>query len=181
MEEEDRNIIMADMQGWWQGTQSSMGARDQEEVNIYVTMVLQLILMDPWISTPQVLAGLVEVDWTGSEEGILRCFGGWQTFVQTIDRMETLRAGVINGGMMNLPITTAPPAEGTFGARAPEPDGFIAWWAPQREGGGPPFLFRIMRAGVGVLHRYPHQGIYTADNSEEEMTESDSDLHSRHH
>ena len=174
MDDEDRNIIMADMEGLWLDAQSPVSTRDQETVNIYVTMALQLILMNPWISAPQILAGLVSVDWAGSETGILRYFGGWQIFAQTIDRMETLRAGVINERMMDFPITTAPLAEGAFGTRPPEPDGFITWWAPQLEGGGPPFLFRIVRAGEGVLHRYPHQGIYTVDNSDEEMTDLDT-------
>ena len=174
MDEEDRNIIKADMEGFWQGAQTSEINRDQEMVNIYVTMILQLILMNPWISTPQLLASLVSVDWTGSETDILRHFGGWQIFVQTINRMETLRAGVINERMTNFPIATAPLDEGTFGMRPPEPDGFINWWAPQLEGGGPPFLFRIVRAGVGVLHRYPHQDTYTVDNSDEEMTDLDT-------
>ena len=174
MEDEDRNIIMADMEGLWLGAQPLASARDQGTVNIYVTMALQLILMNPWISTPQILAGLVEVDWAGSETGILRYFGGWRIFAQTIDRMETLRAGVINERMMDFPITTAPLAEGAFGMRPPEPDGSITWRAPQLERGGPPFLFRIVRAGEGVLHRYPHQGTYSADNSGEEMTDLDA-------
>ena len=171
MDEEDRNILMADTEGSWQGTQLSVETRGQEMVNIYVAMALQPILMDPWISTPQILAGLVELNWTGSEARILSCFGGWRIFVQTIDRMETLRAGVLNERVRDFPITTAPPAEAAFGVWIPEPDGFIAWWAPQLERGGPPFLFRIARAGEGMIHRYPHRGAYTVDNSEEDLTD----------
>ena len=171
MNEEDRNIIMADMEGLWQGNQPSETTRDQEMVNIYVTMILQLILMDPWISTSQILAELAELSWTGSEARILSCLGGWRIFVQTIERMETLRTGVLNERVMNFPITTTPPVEGAFGARIPEPDGFIAWWAPQLEGEGPPFMFRIVRAEEGVINRYPHCGSYTVDYSEEDLTD----------
>ena len=171
MNEEDRAIIMAEMGGSWQENQTTESSNNQETVNIYVTMILQLILTNPWISTPQILAQLVGLNWMGSETHILNRFGGWRTFARTIDRMETLRAGVLNERMNGFPITTAPLMDGTFGAWIPEPDGFIAWWAPQIEGGGPPFLFKIVRAGDGAIHRYPHQGTYTADNSEEEPSD----------
>ena len=75
--------------------------------------------------------------------------------------------------MSDLPVTTRVPPEGQLGRQIPEPDGFIAWWAPHLEGSDPPFLFRITRAGVGELHRYPHTGVYTAENSEEEFTDSE--------
>ena len=73
---------------------------------------------------------------------------------------------------MDLPIATRFSTEEQFGTVIPEPDGFIAWWAPQVEEDGPPFLFSINRAEKGLLRRYPHMGIYAAENTEDEDNES---------
>ena len=174
MDDEDRNIIMADMEGAYQSTQPATIPNLQQTVNMYFTLMIQIILTDPWISTPQVLNTLVEMGWTGSRHHILRCFGGWQTFSQTIARMEQIRAGAINGRMRGLPVTTSAPPEGQLGRQIPEPDGFIAWWAPQPERAGPPFLFRIAHAGMGELHRYPHSGVYATENSEDDITDPEN-------
>ena len=174
MDEEDRNIIMADIEGTWYEPSSRPGRNNQERVNIYVTMILQLIFINPNISTMQILDTLSRSPRTESREQILRRFGGWPIFADTIGRMGPLRVGVINERPMGFPVTTRVPEGPGFGETLPDPDGYIAWWAPQTGGGVPPFLFRIRETEAHHLCRYPHQGVYTDTNSEEDSNETET-------
>ena len=99
-------------------------------------------------------------------------FGGWETFRRTLQRMEVIRGNAVRGDLGGLPITTRPPVGEPFGYTIPSHDGFIAWWAPQLAGMGPPFMFTITRAGGGPLQRYPHSGTYTEEYVESEGSES---------
>ena len=47
MEEEDRNIIMADMEGSYQPVQQVAIPSLQLTINMYVTLMIEIILTDP--------------------------------------------------------------------------------------------------------------------------------------
>ena len=157
MEDEDRWIIMADMQGEWFPEQNSEDPDPQDKVNTYVSMILQLILTNPYISISTILLELVSTDWAGSREQILECFGGWNAFCLTIERMEPLRAAAVNDRLTDFPITTHPLEEHEHLEEPPAIDGHIAWWAPQIGEHAQPFLFSIHRHGGGVLCRFPNE------------------------
>ena len=162
------DIIMADLEDAWSAGPRSETSALQELVNIYVTIALQLILTDPWISAPQILFRISTLGWAGSREQILRRFGGWGVFSRTIQRMETLRAGAVNDRLMDFPIAAIPLTVSGFGDQLPDIDGYIAWWAPQMEDQDHPFTFSISRARGGVLHRYPHENTDTEESSDGE-------------
>ena len=103
MDEEDRNIIMADIGGTWHDSPWRTGRNNQERVNIYVTVIIQLIFLNPNISTIQIVDNLSQSPRTGSRTQILRRFGGWRIFADTVRRMEPLRVGIINGRTMDFP------------------------------------------------------------------------------
>ena len=174
MNEEDRNIIMADIEGRWYETSPQTGRNDQESVNIYTTLIIQLIVINPYISAAQLLDNISHIPQAGPRSRILRLFGGWDVFVNTVRRMEPLRAGIATGNINNLPITTRAPEHDGMNEALPNPDGHIAWWAPQVGMNAPPFLFRMIQNDDETLRRYPHQGIYTNDHSEESLGEMDA-------
>ena len=145
----------------------------QALVNTYVTMTLQLIQLDPWISVPRMMEALVAAGPLWTEGQILTVFEGWSVFRRTISRMEVVRGGTISGGLRNLPLTTRAPEGEPFGHTIPGWDGLIAWWAPQTGGSGPPFLFSIRVADREYLHRYPHLGTYTEDYEAETGSATD--------
>ena len=174
MNEEGRNIIMADIQGMWYDFTPQPRRNDQEQINIYVTSIIQFIIINPCISAVQILDNLSQIPQVGSRSQILRLFGGWRTFASTIGRMELLRTGIATGRLNNFPVTTRAPEEGEAGGALPVPDGHISWWAPQVGTNTPPFLFRMVQTEGDSLHRYPHWGTYTDDNSEENLNETDS-------
>ena len=175
---EQHSWLAVDGQEEESGSQESSEQDRQCLINTYVTMMLQLLQLNPWVAIPQVLEELVEVGPLWSANQILEVFGGWETFRRTLQRMEVIRGNTVRGDLRGLPITTRPPADEPFGTTIPSHDGFIAWWAPQIAGTGPPFMFTITRAGGEPLSRYPHTGSYTVDYVE--SVDSDSSEASEH-
>ena len=159
-----------------QGDQESLDNDDQSLINTYVTMMLQAVQIDPWMNIPQILKELVEVGPLWSEYQILQLFGGWEIFRRTVQRMEVIRGNTVRDDLNSLPITTRPESGEPFGHTIPEDEGFIAWWAPQVGGSGPPFMFSIRSAGGGTLQRYPHTEEYTDEYEEEEESETDGEM-----
>ena len=159
---------MADIEGRWYDNipQQQPERNDQERVNIYTTLIIQLILTNPCISAVQIIDNLSHSPQMESRSQIMRLFRGWNIFVKTIKRMEPLRTAITTGGINKLPVTTRAPVEGEVGETMPEPDGFISWWAPQVDTNLPPFLFSMVQPDEDRLRRYPHQGVYTDDESE---------------
>ena len=157
-----------DEQAWMEtatgGEEEEFEMTDQQAiVNTYVTMMLQLIQMDPWISVPRVLEALVNPGPLRTREQIVEVFGGWLVFRRTLSRMEVVRGGTANGNLRNLPLTTKVPDREPFGYTIPGWGNFIAWWAPQTGEGVPPFLFSMRMTDRAHLQRYPHTGAYTED------------------
>ena len=171
MEEEDRMIIMADMQGQWVDEWPPDVMSTQDWVNTYVTVTLQLILNNPYMTANHILCEISSTTWAGPSDQILECFGGWDIFNHTIQRMEPLRAAVVNERLTDFPVTTCPVGENGLGNGPPEPDGHIAWWAPQTDGQSRPFLFSIHQAGEGVLCRYPAAEEVAGNNQPDEESE----------
>ena len=130
-------------------------------VNMYVTMMLQLIQLDPCMPVLDILSRLSTTGPFDTKEEILEEFGGWGIFRRTLQRMEVVRGRAVNGGLGTLPMTTSMLVDEPFGYTIPGTDGFIAWWAPQVEEGAPPFLFSIRMKEGEELCRYPHMGAYT--------------------
>ena len=158
-----------------EGSDESVSTRTDRQLlsNTYVTMILQLLQLDPWMGIPRILRELVNSGPLWSEAQILEEFGGWATFCRTLRRMEVVRGGVVRGEMNGLPITTRAPEGEPFGHTIPEQDGHIGWWAPRLGGPGPPFMFTITGGVGGILQRYPHSETYTEDYEEEDGTEGD--------
>ena len=165
MDEEDRRIILADMQGQWNSEWPSNDVGMQDMVHKYVTVSLQLILTNPYISAVRILSEISSLVWAGTRDQILECFGGWDIFHLTIQRMEPLRSAVVNERLTDFPVTTCPLGDGGLGDEPPETDGYIAWWAPQHGGCGRPFLFSIHQSGEGMLCRYPAEEEEVRNNS----------------
>ena len=171
MEEKDRMIIMADMQGQWVEEWPPNVMSTQDWVNIYVTVTLQLIINNPYMTATRILCEISSTTWAGSSDQILECFGGWDIFNRTIQRMEPLRAAAANERLTNSPVTTCPMGANGIGNKPPEPDGHIAWWAPQIDGQSRPFLFSIHQSGEGMLCRYPVAEEAAGNNRRKEETE----------
>ena len=171
MEEEDRMIIMADMHGQWVEEWPPNVMSTQDWVNIYVTVTLQLIISNPYMTATHILSEISSTTWAGSTEQILGCFGGWDIFNRTIQRMEPLRAAAANERLTNFPVTTRPMGANGIGNKPPEPDGHIAWWAPQSDGRSRPFLFSIHQSGEGVLCRYPAAEEVAGNNRHNEASD----------
>ena len=102
----------------------------QAIVNTYVTTMLQLLQMDPWISVPRALEALVNPGPLRTAGQILEVFGGWSVFRRTLSRMEVARSEAVSGGLTRLPLTSHIPEREQFGFTIPGRDGLIAWWAP---------------------------------------------------
>ena len=164
MDEEDRMIILADMQGQWTSDWPSDGMVTQNLVNTYVTMSLQLILTNPYITAKRILYEISSIKSAGPRDQILDIFGGWDVFDLTIHRMEPLRTAAVNKRLKDFPVTTSPLEENGLSEEPPETDGHIAWWAPQVGGPSQPFLFSIRQSGEGMLHRYPAEKEIEEDN-----------------
>ena len=145
-----------------EGEESESGISDQQGiVNMYVTMMLQFIQMDPCMAIPGILGRLTPTGPFGTRGEILEEFGGWNIFRRTLQRMEVARGRAVNGELRSLPMTTNMPEDEPFGYTTPETDGFITWWAPQTAEGAPPFLFSIRISEGERLRRYTHMGTYT--------------------
>ena len=161
---------LRDEQMWWaveagdEGSES--GTNDQQGIiNMYVTMMLQLLQLDPYMAIRYILEQLATTGPFFTQTEILEEFGGWTVFRRTLQRMEVVRARVVNDNLTSLPMTTDAPADEPFGLTIPETDGFIAWWAPQVEDGAPPFLFSVRIPEGEELRRYPHMGAYTDEHA----------------
>ena len=165
MEEEDRMIILADMQGQWTSEWPSDGMETQNLVNTYVTMSLQLILTNPYITAKRILYEISSITWAGPCDQILDIFGGWGVFDLTIHRMESLRTAAVNKRLKDFPVTTSPLGENGLSEEPPQTDGHIAWWAPQVGGHSQPFLFSIRQWVEGMLRRCPAEKEIEEDNS----------------
>ena len=155
-----------------EGVELESGASDQQGiVNMYVTMMLQLIQLDPCLPIPDILERLPTTGPFDTKEEILEEFGGWEIFRRTLQRMEVVRGRAMNGKLRTLPMTTNMPEDEPFGYTIPETDGFIAWWAPQMVEGASPFLFSIRPREEDGLCRYPHMGAYTDEYVSDEDNE----------
>ena len=152
--------------------ESEEGMSDQQGiVNMYVTMMLQLIQMDPCMAIPCILEHLATTGPFGTRAEVLEMFGGWKVFCRTAQRMEVVRGKAVSRELRSLPMTTQALEDEQFGYTIPETDGFIAWWAPQIGEGAPPFMFSIrVKEGEG-LHRYPHMGAYTDEHATDDEEE----------
>ena len=141
---------------------------NQEGVNLCVTVMIQLLIRDPWTTVDEILNYLLWIGPHGSARILMRMFGGRRTFQQTLERLEIVRHATIQRRLHELPLEVE-----RFDGTIPEIARNIQLWAPQVNEGDRPFL----RAPPGDSmqweppHRYPHEGMYTDDLWEEQDTE----------
>ena len=76
----------------------------QGEVDDYVKRIMELIMEDPYITTPRIFQGLLQRGPCRSRKNIVHLFGGSGTFNRVYDRMETLRWAVATGNLHAVPI-----------------------------------------------------------------------------
>ena len=144
--------------------------RRQEGIGLCVTMILQLLAYDSWITVEETLSYLTWIGPEGSTSRVMQMFGGGAVFRRTLSRMDIIRGAKIQGRLQELPITAGP-----FDGTIPEIEENIQLWAPRVTDGGPPFRFPPPAGNMPwePLHRYPYEGTYSDDFWEEQETESE--------
>ena len=126
-------------------------------VDTMVTVMLQLIMEDPWISIPNMMDRMTEFGPLHDRDGIMEVFRGRPIFRRTTSRLEVVRAAAVNGTLRELPISTRVPENERVGVTIPGTDRYIGWWAPQVECDGFIFPVNMITVPGGVLYRYPHE------------------------
>ena len=158
-----------------EGEETEPGTSDQQGiVNMYATMMLQLIQLDPYMPIFSILEHLTTTGPFCTKEEILEEFGGWSIFRRTLQRMEMVRGRTVNSKLRTLPMTTGMLEDEPFGYTIPETDGYVAWWAPQMVEGAPPFMFTMRPREEDRLYRYPHMGAYTDEGASDDDNELDN-------
>ena len=142
----------------------------QDAVDLCVTMMIQIIVHDPWTTVEEILDYVTWIGPEGDVNRLMRLFGGRGIFQRTVARMDIIRQAKIQGRLHELPITAE-----RFNGTIPEIEENILLWAPRVTEGGP--LFRFPPPGGNLpwepLHRYPHEGTQSDDFWEEQETESE--------
>ena len=141
---------------------------NQDGINLCVTVMLQMIIRDPWITVDEILNYLLWIGPHGNTRNLMRMFGGRWTFQQTLERLDIVRQATIQNRLHELPITVER-FDGTF----PEIPGNIQLWAPQVSEEDHPFSHAPPGDSMEwePLNRYPHEGVYTDDLWEEQEAE----------
>ena len=152
---------------------STTDRANQDGVNLCVTMIIQLMVYDPWMTIEEIMNYVTWIGPAVSVGGVARMFGGRENLQRTLRRMEIIRQAKIQGKLDLLPIDTEP-----FNGALPEIDGNIYWWAPRVIGGDPHFEHPPPGGNIlwGPLHRCPHEGEYSDDYWEERENESEASL-----
>ena len=155
-------------------TAASMTDRiNQEGVNLCVTVMIQMIIRDPWTTVEEILNYLLWIGPHGSTGRLLRMFGGRGIFQRTLERLQIVRQAKIQGRLRELPLEVE-----RFDGTIPEIAGNIQMWAPQVAEGEHPFLHPPPGASMPwePLNRYPHEGVYSDDLWEEQDMEDEDSL-----
>ena len=145
----------------------------QEGVDLCVTMMMQLMVRDPWITIEEILDYITWIGPEGDINRLMRLFGGRAIFQRTVARMDIIRQAQIQGRLHELPLTTE-----RFNGTIPELEENIHLWAPRVAGGEPFFGFPPPGGNMPwePLFRYPHEGAYSDDYWEEQEIESEASL-----
>ena len=150
---------------------STRDRRNQDGVNLAATMIIQMLIHDPWQPVEEILDFVTWIGPARTVQELMQMFGGRRNLQLTLERLEIIRQARRQDTMSLLPIDAEP-----FNGTLPEIDGNIHLWAPRVIGGEPPFRYpppgETMQGGP--LNRYPHEGAYTDDFWEEQ--ESDDEL-----
>ena len=118
-------------------------------VNHYVTLMLQLVHEDPWISVPDIADFLVSVGPLQSAGQIARLFRGGTTFHKTVDRMAAVRTTMLQENINGLRIATRISAGEQVGDAKPRCNNYIGWWSPQVTGRSTIFPIRAIGVDAG--------------------------------
>ena len=145
----------------------------QGGVDLCVTMMIQLILFDPWITEEEMVNYLTWIGPEGNTSRLMRMFGGRTVFRRTLQRMGVIRQARIQGKLHELHITTEP-SLGTI----PEIEDKIHLWAPRVTGGEPLFGHPSPEENLPnePLYRYPREGTYSDDFWEEDEAETEESM-----
>ena len=143
--------------------------RRQEGIDLCVTMMIQSMARDPWITVEEILDYITWIGPEGDVNRLMRLFGGREVFQRTVARMDIIRQAKIQGRLHELPITAE-----RFNGTIPEIEENILLWAPRVAGGEPFFGFPPPGGNLPwePLSRYPHEGTYSDDYLEEQGIES---------
>ena len=132
----------------------------QDNINVCVTVMIHLLIHDPWITVDEIVNYLLWIGPEGRVDRLMRLFGGRRLFQQTLDRLEIIRQATIQQRLHEIPV-----GEGRFDGTIPEIAAEIHRWAPQVSEGV--LLFEDPAPGESMrrepLYRYPHEGIYSDD------------------
>ena len=145
---------------------------NQEGVNLCVTVMMQLIIRDPYVSVDEMMNYLLWIGPHGRVSRLMHMFGGRGLFLRTLNRMEIIRQATIQRRLHELPIDVE-----RFDGTIPEQAGSIQLWAPQVGGGDPPFAHPPPGGAMQwePLNRYPHEGLHSDDFWEEQDQEEEED------
>ena len=103
-------------------TQRYSDADRQGSADGLATLMLQLILEDPWISAPDMMDRLVRAGPLHSRNQLLEVFRGRPNWQRAVDRMEVVRAAAASGEVSGIPVTTEVPEHERVGHALPRTD-----------------------------------------------------------